>query len=75
MKFSHCTNCEKDTGHKRALGWGTFFAVILTAGGWFFVIPFYPIRCIACGKGEISLPAALLAVIIFIGFVSALTGM
>jgi hypothetical protein len=45
----HCPNCDRMTGYKRALGWGTFFAVIITFGFWIFAIPFYPKRCIRCG--------------------------
>lgn len=49
MRMEQCSNCDKTTGHKRALGWGTLFAVILTAGLWLIAIPFYPTRCVACG--------------------------
>ena len=49
MRMGYCPNCSKTTGHKRALGWGTFFAVILTGGLWLLVILFYPTRCIVCG--------------------------
>lgn len=52
MEMVHCPNCSKMTGHKRALGWGTFFAVLITAGLWIFIIPFYPKRCIICGEGK-----------------------
>ncbi len=52
MDFNYCPNCRKDTGRKRALGWGTFFAVILTSGFWLLAIPFYPKRCIVCGHGD-----------------------
>ncbi len=44
-----CPNCNKLTGYKRALGFGTFFAVLLTAGLWLLALPFYPKRCITCG--------------------------
>jgi TonB family protein len=49
MQMLQCPNCGKLTGFKRALGFGTFFMVILTFGLWLFVIPFYPARCINCG--------------------------
>jgi hypothetical protein len=49
MQMLLCPNCGKLTGFKRALGFGTFFMVLLTAGLWLLVIPFYPARCIACG--------------------------
>jgi hypothetical protein len=49
MEMIFCPNCEKLTGFKRALGFGTFFAVLITAGLWLLAIPFYPKRCITCG--------------------------
>lgn len=52
MEYSYCPNCKKETGHKRALGWGTFFGAIFTFGFSLFLIPFYPIRCIICGSEE-----------------------
>jgi len=50
MRYLFCDNCQKNSGYKRAFGWGTFFAVILTAGFWFLVMPFYPLRCMNCGN-------------------------
>jgi hypothetical protein len=50
MEIIYCRGCGKETGHKRSLGFGTFFAVIVTFGLWLIAIPFYPLRCIACGK-------------------------
>ena len=52
MEMIFCPNCGKLTGYKRALGFGTFFAVLLTAGLWLLAIPFYPKRCITCGLGK-----------------------
>ncbi len=49
MQMIQCPNCGKLTGFKRALGFGTFFMVLLTCGLWLLVIPFYPMRCINCG--------------------------
>lgn len=49
MRMMYCPNCEKLTGFKRSLGFGTFFAVVFTAGFWLLAIPFYPQRCINCG--------------------------
>lgn len=49
MEMIFCPNCEKLTGFKRALGFGTFFAVLITGGLWLLAIPFYPKRCITCG--------------------------
>ena len=50
MEYSYCPNCTKKTGHKRVLGWGTFFGAVFTFGVSLLLIPFYPIRCIACGR-------------------------
>ena len=52
MRMELCSNCNKTTGHKRALGWGTLFAVILTGGLWLITIPFYQLRCIICGTSS-----------------------
>jgi hypothetical protein len=52
MKMTHCDNCGKSTGHKRALGFGTLFMVLLTGGLWLIAIPFYPVRCIVCGNTD-----------------------
>jgi hypothetical protein len=49
MRMYHCSNCNKLTGFKRSLGFGTFFAVLLTFGFWTFLIPLYPKRCMTCG--------------------------
>ena len=49
MEMVFCPNCNKLTGHKRVIGFGTFFAVLLTAGFWLLALPFYPKRCITCG--------------------------
>jgi len=50
MDFLFCDNCGKKSGYKRAFGWGTFFAVIVTCGFWLLALPFYPRRCISCGN-------------------------
>ena len=50
MEMLNCQNCGKRTGHKRTLGFGTFFAVVITFGLWILAIPFYPKRCIICGE-------------------------
>lgn len=49
MEMLYCKNCKHVTGHKRSLGIGTFFAVLVTGGLWLLAIPFYPKRCIVCG--------------------------
>ncbi len=50
MRYLYCENCARKSGYKRNYGWGTFFAVILTLGLWFFIMPFYPMRCMNCGN-------------------------
>lgn len=52
MEMIFCPNCQKLTGYKRAIGFGTFFAVVLTAGLWLLALPFYPKRCIVCGLAK-----------------------
>jgi len=52
MLMADCNNCGRRTGFKRALGFGTLFMVVLTAGLWLLVIPFYPARCVVCGTGR-----------------------
>jgi hypothetical protein len=52
MDYKYCSNCGKDTGHKRAIGWGTFFASKFTLGVSTLAIPFYPKRCIICGNND-----------------------
>ena len=49
MKRQHCETCGKPMPFKRHLGWGTFFAAVITGGVWLLAIPFYPIRCAQCG--------------------------
>jgi hypothetical protein len=48
MHLFYCENCDKETVFKRHYGLGTFFAVGLTMGLWFLVMPFYRARCINC---------------------------
>jgi hypothetical protein len=50
MRYEYCPNCEKKMGFKRSLGWGTFFAIIVTCGFWLLALPFYPLRCMGCGS-------------------------
>jgi len=54
MNFRYCSRCEKETGHKRALGVGTIIMVCLTLGLWLLIIPVYPTRCIHCGTAKWS---------------------
>ncbi len=49
MQMIQCPNCGRLTGFKRALGFGTFFMVVLTCGLWLLAIPLYPARCMNCG--------------------------
>lgn len=50
MRMAFCESCKQQMGYPRALGWGTFFAILLTLGLWLLVLPFYPLRCIGCGQ-------------------------
>lgn len=61
MRVTHCYVCNRPSGFARRLGWGTFFMVILTAGFWLLVIPFYPKRCTTCGCTEGGAARASLA--------------
>jgi hypothetical protein len=54
MQMILCPNCGKQSGFKRALGFGTFFMVLITFGLWLLMIPFYPVRCINCGLTRTS---------------------
>ncbi len=49
MKRQPCETCKTPRPFKRALGWGTFFAVLLTGGFWLLLVPFYRLRCATCG--------------------------
>ena len=44
-----CPSCRRPTDHARDFGWRTLVAVILTAGLWLLVLPFYKKRCMVCG--------------------------
>lgn len=50
MEYSFCPNCGKDTGHKRAIGMGTLLGGACTLGMSILAVPFYPKRCIVCGR-------------------------
>jgi len=54
MLIRYCSTCRQETGHQRALGWGTFFGAIFTCGISLFLIPFYPKRCIICGGQSVE---------------------
>lgn len=57
MTFQYCENCQKKTGHKRAIGAGTVIGAFATGGFSLLATPFYPLRCIACGdKGDTISP-------------------
>jgi hypothetical protein len=67
MEMNQCPGCVRLTGFKRNLGIGTLIMIVLTAGFWLLLIPFYPKRCIVCGitagairSSESSLPVLLL---------------
>ena len=60
MITSYCPICRKNHGFQRRLGWGTFFACILTFGFWIFVLPLYPKRCIVCGhRYSLNIPPSV----------------
>ena len=44
-----CPNCDRKMGFKRALGFGTLLMSVCTIGFSLLLIPFYPVRCTACG--------------------------
>jgi len=50
MRREYCNDCRTTRPFQRAFGWGTFFAVLITAGGWLVALPFYPLRCRECGR-------------------------
>ena len=50
MEYLYCPNCGRKTGHKRAVGVGTFIGTVATFGLSLATIPFYPKRCIVCGR-------------------------
>ncbi|MFZ0052183.1 MAG: hypothetical protein WAK96_10435 [Desulfobaccales bacterium] len=52
MNFSHCSQCGRETAHKRALGIGTLLACLFTGGLWLPILLIYPVRCIHCGTEE-----------------------
>jgi hypothetical protein len=52
MEFKSCGNCGKDMGFKRNFGIGTLILVLVTGGLWLIAMPFYPKRCIGCGKRD-----------------------
>jgi hypothetical protein len=50
MRRDYCDDCRATRPFQPAFGWGTFFAVLVTLGGWLVALPFYPLRCRACGR-------------------------
>jgi hypothetical protein len=50
MNTAYCPKCKQETGFQRKLGFGTFFAVLITGGLWLLALPFYPKRCVICGS-------------------------
>ena len=58
MQISYCDNCEKHTGHKRAIGAGTIIGAVATGGFSLLATPFYPPRCIVCGNATTRLAIA-----------------
>ena len=59
MRHGYCDDCKAMRPFRRAFGWGTFFAVLITAGFWLLTLPLYPIRCGLCGSPRMgSRPSA-----------------
>jgi hypothetical protein len=50
MRRQYCFPCQRDTGHRRVYGRRTFYIVLLTGGLWLLALPFYPRRCVRCGR-------------------------
>ena len=50
VRRAYCDDCRATRPFQRAFGWGTFFAILFTLGGWFLTLPFYPLRCRECGR-------------------------
>jgi len=46
---AYCPSCQRITGHRRALGWATFFLVVVTGGLWLAALWCYKPRCVICG--------------------------
>jgi hypothetical protein len=44
-----------DTGKKKKFGVMTLIMVLLTSGVWLLAMPFYPNRCVICGREEENL--------------------
>jgi hypothetical protein len=54
VRLAQCPTCGTQRPFQRALGWGTFFACVVTFGFWIFAIPFYPLRCRSCGTERVT---------------------
>lgn len=52
MQVAFCKNCNKHTGHERAIGAGTVFGAVVTGGVSLLAIPAYCKRCVICGLTE-----------------------
>lgn len=52
MQVAFCKNCNKHTGHKRAIGAGTVLGAVVTGGVSLLAIPAYSKRCVICGLTE-----------------------
>jgi hypothetical protein len=65
MNTAYCPKCTQETGFQRKLGFGTFFAVLITGGFWLLALPFYPKRCNICGgdssQAEVPSPQMILS--------------
>lgn len=52
MQITFCANCNKYTGHKRAIGAGTVLGALVTGGASLLAVPAYGKRCVICGLTE-----------------------
>ena len=51
MSIKKCVHCDKQIDAKRNIGIGSLILVLVTAGLWILVIPFYKKRCPICKIG------------------------
>ncbi len=48
MAVRYCGNCQQNVEAKRKIGIGSLLLVVITAGFWLLLIPFYQKRCPKC---------------------------
>ena len=54
MSIKFCDLCERNVEAKRKIGVGSLILVLVTAGFWIFVLPFYQKRCPICTGTQLS---------------------